>query len=237
MKEKQAQSEYDLAADLFRKGQPRLALQHALRSVELDEQNPAASYLAAWVYLELCRGPVKEDCRLSEAERHARHAVEVKRDYREARNLLGTIFIHQKRYPEAVTLLKELTQDMLYQTPALAWGNLGWAYLESGQLDAAIDALSHSIAAEPLYCVGKYRLGLAYERKKQPNAALDALTAALETDHPDCQRLQHARLARARVLSGLGRKDEAMTELERCVALASATPEGKECRIMAQKSE
>jgi type IV pilus assembly protein PilF len=233
--ERQAEAEYDIARDLWlRRQQPREALDHVLKAIELDDENAEAAHLAALIYLDFCsRGP--SDCRLSEAERHARRAVEVKSDFREAKNTLGVVLIHQRKAAEAVSVLKPLTEDILYQTPENAWGNLGWAYLELGQLDPAVDALKRSIAAQPLFCVGHLRLGLAYERRNEVVPARDAFTQALETQAPGCNALQDAFAGRARVHMKSGELAAARADLERCVELSKKTAAGKECGSMLGK--
>jgi tetratricopeptide (TPR) repeat protein len=227
-----SESEYDVARDLWlRRSKPRDALEHALKAVDLDADNAEAAHLVALLYLDFCsRGP--SDCRLGEAEKHARLAVNARPDFREAKNTLAVVLIHEKRYADAVTLLKPLTEDILYQTPENAWGNLGWAYLELKQLDPAIDALKRSVASQPLFCVGNYRLGLAYERKKELTSALDSFTRALETEAPGCNSLQDALEARARVQMRLGATDAARADLDRCVALSGNTDTGRECSSM-----
>lgn len=233
--ERQAEAEYDIARDLWiRQRKPREALDHALKAVELDDENADAAHLTALIYLDFCsRGP--SDCRLPDAERHARRALEVKPDFREARNTLGVVLIHQRKSAEAVRVLKPLTEDILYQTPENAWGNLGWAYLELGRLEEAVDALRRSIAAQPLFCVGHLRLGLAYERKHEVASARDSFTQALETQAPGCNALQDALAGRARTQMKAGDLAAARTDLERCVELSRKTPVGKECDSMLGK--
>ena len=233
--ERMSESEYDIAKDLWlRRNQPREALSHSLDAIELDPDNADAHHLAALLYLDLCRRS-PDDCRLGEAERHARRAVEAKQDHREAINTLGVVLIHRKKYDAAIAVLKPLTADILYQTPENAWGNLGWAYLEKGSVDLAIDALRRSVAAQPMFCVGNYRLGVAYEQKRQPAQALASLTRALETDHPACRALQEAMFARARVLAKLGEFNDARDDLDRCVAMEKSSPIAKDCASMLQK--
>jgi type IV pilus assembly protein PilF len=233
--ERISESEYDVARDLWiRRNSPREALDHALKAVELDEDNADAAHLVALIYMEFCSRNVDE-CRLPEAEKHARLALKVKPDYREATNTLGVILIHQKRYADAIKVLKPLTEDILYQTPEIAWGNLGWAQLESGATDAAVESLRRSVAAQPLFCVGLYRLGLAYERRREDTAASETLTRALETQAPGCNGLQDAFAARARVELRVGNQDSARSDLQRCVELSGKTITGKECSSMLQK--
>jgi tetratricopeptide (TPR) repeat protein len=232
---RQAETEYDMARDFWlRRGDPRTALEHALKATQLDEENAEAAHLVALLYLDFCSRNTAE-CRLPEAERFARRALEVKGDFREAKNTLAVILIHEHRAEEAAKILVPLTQDILYQTPEDAWGNLGWAYLELGKLEPAVDALRRSIAAQPQFCVGNYRLGVAYERLGELPLAESAYSQALETDAPGCSGLQDAWLGRGRVrLRGANRAD-AQLDLEHCLALSKTTPAGKECSSILAK--
>ena len=227
--ERMSEGEYDIARDAFlRQKNPREALDHALKALELNEDNHEASHLSALIYLAMC-STGKDDCRLEEAEKYARASLRAKGDFREAKNTLGVVLIHAKKYDEAIGVLKPLSEDMLYQTPENAWGNLGWAYLEKGSLDAAIDALSRSVAAQPLFCVGNFRLGAALEKKKQYTEALEAYGRALETEAPACKGLQDAFLGRGRVLVKLGRGADAAADLRKCKELLPTSAAGKEC--------
>src|SRR5450432_36898 len=229
-----SESEYDIARDLWlRRNQPREALAHALKAVDLDDSNSDAAHLVALLYLDFCsRGPA--ECRLREAEKNAALAIKDRPDFREAKNTLAVVLIHEKRYADAIRVLRPLTEDILYQTPENAWGNLGWALLEQGSFDQAIDALKRSVAAQPLFCVGSFRLGLAFEQKQEFTSALESLTRALETEAPGCNSLQDAFAARARVRMKLGDLDSARADLDRCTTLSGKTDVGKECSSMLQ---
>ena len=232
---RQSESEYDIARDLWlRRGQVREALEHALRAVDLDDENAEALHLVALLYLDFCsRSPA--ECRLKEAEKAAQRALKLKPDFREARNTLGVVLIHQRRPRESIAVLKPLSEDILYGTPEKAWGNLGWAYFEAGEIDRAIDALRRSIAAQPLFCVGSFRLGLAYERRAELAPALAAFSRAVETNVPECAQLQDAWWGRARVAERLGQTDSIRADLARCVELSGSTETGKNCRSMLDK--
>ena len=93
--ERQSETEYDLARELLERGDPRGALAHAKKAVELDDENADAQHLAALIYLSFCAYS-PDECRLAEAERHARAALSERKDYREAQNTLGVILIHQQ---------------------------------------------------------------------------------------------------------------------------------------------
>jgi Tfp pilus assembly protein PilF len=227
--EQQSVAEYDIARDLWlQRGQPRPALAHVTTALELDDDNADAHHLASLIYLDFCRLDASS-CRLNDAEAHARKALGLRPDFREARNTLGVVLIHLKRYRESIATLEPLTRDMLYQTPENAWGNMGWAYLELGDAARAADALRRSTAAQPDFCVGHYRLGLAYEKQKQPELALASFTRAIEAGGGRCRGLQEAYAGRARSLEQLSRSAEARDVLDTCVRLDKQTDAGREC--------
>ena len=222
-------AEYDLARDLWlNRGQTREALDHVLTAIELDDDNADAAHLAALIYLDFCRQSA-DACRLEEAEHHARAALAAKPEFREARNTLGVTLIHERRYADAIVVLRPLTEDILYRTPEIAWGNIGWAYLEQGALPEAVDALSRSVAAQPEFCVGHYRLGLAEERLGHAERALASFTRALDAAEGRCQGLQEAYAGRARLLLATHRAAEAERDLQTCVRLDKRTDAGREC--------
>ncbi len=228
-------AEYDLARDAFQHGRLREALAHIEQALALDEDNAEAAYLGALLLLGFCAGDAQSsDCRFDSAEKMARRALEANPEMRDAKNALGVILVHQRRYDEAITVLKPLTEDILYASPEKSWGNLGWAYLLKGSNDEAIDALRRAVAAQPLFCVGQYRLGLAYEKRGELDLAREAFTRAVETDQPECRRLQDAFDARARVAEKRGLVDDARADLERCREIDERTAVGQRCAAQLQ---
>jgi Tfp pilus assembly protein PilF len=223
-------AEYGLANDAFHKGRYREALGHVNTALDHDDENADAAYLGAMVMLMFCANDeASSDCRYDEAERFLRLALEADPDMRDAKNALGVVLVHSERAGEAIEVLAPLAKDILYRSPEKAWGNLGWAYLEADQTDQAIDALKRSVAAQPLFCVGHYRLGLAYEKEGEYAAARQALTRAVTIEEGDCGKLQAAFWARARVLARLSKEAEMREDLEKCQELAASTAIGQQC--------
>jgi Tfp pilus assembly protein PilF len=223
-------AEYDVARDLFSRGQLREALGKVEESLELDDGNAEAAYLGSVIMLAFCaRDAGSSDCRFDAAEAYARKALDANPEMRDAKNTLGVILVHQRRYDEAIAVLKPLAEDIFYGAPQNSWGNLGWAYLEKGQVDLAIDALRRAVAAQPNFCVGHYRLGLAFEKKGELQAAREALSSAVEVERPECQNLQDAWEARARVALRLGASDDARSDFQHCAEIAPSTPIGRRC--------
>jgi type IV pilus assembly protein PilF len=229
--ERQSEAEYDVARDFFQKGQPRAALDHAQKAVALNEDNDKAQYLVAAIHLSFCTGPLGfqgPDCRLPEVEKYARGALKANPEFRDATNLLGQVLINQNRYKEAIAVLEPLTRDPAYVHPYFAWGNLGWAQVLDGQLDAGIASLKNAVT-EPRFCVGYYRLGVAHEKKGELALAETAFTSAVSVPDPQCENLQDAWEARARIRVRLGRPAEARQDYERCRDISDETPTGRSC--------
>lgn len=229
--ERQSDAEYDLARDLFQKGDARPALDHIQKSLTLNEENDRAYYLKAAILLAFCSGPQAfeaPDCRLDEVEKSARSAIKYNTDFRDAKNLLGQVLINQKKYREAIGVLEPLTKDPAYIHPYFAWGNLGWAQVLDGQLDAGIASLKNAVT-EPRFCVGHYRLGIGFEKKGDPGQAEQSFTSAVSVDDPQCTDLQDAWEGRARVRLKLGKVTEARSDYERCVEISKETQTGKIC--------
>jgi tetratricopeptide (TPR) repeat protein len=235
VEEARSVAEQDLAVDAHQHNRLREALDHAQRALKLNPDNVEANHVAAVVLLAFCAlESTSADCRFKDAEAYARKTLELQPEHREAKNTLGVILVHERRMSDAIAVLKPLTEDLVYANPESAWGNLGWAYLEEGAVEEAIDALHRAVAVQPLFCVGNYRLGLAYEKKGDLAQAREALTKAVDTDHPQCKRLQDAYGARARVLVRQGLKDEARADLARCRDMAAQTIMGQKCATTLQ---
>ena len=227
--ERQSEAEYDVARDfLLARHDPRNALAHAQKAIELNDANADAHHIEALIYLYFCAASPLE-CHLPEAEKAARKAVQLRADFREAQNTLGVILIQEKKYDEAVKVLQPLANDMLYQTPWDAWGNLGLAYLENGKVDDAVAALTRSVTVKPRFCVGNYRLGLAFEKKGDLDSARRALSQAVETNRPECQALQDAFEVRGRVYSKSKNCELAKGDWERCRDISPGSPAGVRC--------
>jgi type IV pilus assembly protein PilF len=236
--ERQSEAEYDLARDYFSKGNPRSALDHALKAVQMNEDNSKALYLTSAIYLSFCStdlGFASPDCKIELSEKYARLALKADASFRDARNLLGQVLILAKKYDEAITVLKPLAADPAYASSFLAWGNLGWAQVLHGDLDEGIASLKNSVT-QPRFCVGFYRLGVAYEKKADPAQAEANFSSALAIESPDCQNLQDAWEARGRARLKLGNVNGARGDFEKCRDISDKSPTGKTCVAMLSKN-
>ena len=224
--------ELELAAALQQENNIPGAIGHLRTALELDSENAEAHLLLALIQFMHRNNPVL-------AEEHARQGVALlvaQERYgstlAEARNVLGTILIARGKYDEAVEVLELSAMDDMNTSPHLAWGNLGLAYLEAGRPRDAVEPLETAVQMQPRFCVGYHRLGRAfYELDDLPRAEA-ALVQALEADEScaDNPMLQNAWRLRGEVRARLGHRDEALSDLERCVALNPRSDDGAACQ-------
>ncbi|HEX2678108.1 MAG TPA: tetratricopeptide repeat protein, partial [Polyangiales bacterium] len=171
-----------------------------------------------------------------EAEAHFRKVIEIQNGEHkvaedlsaDAHNGLGVLFIHQGRPQAALEDLNAACGDLFNRDAYMAWGNLGWAYLEMQNYPKAIDALARAVRLRRDFCVGHYRLGKAYVATKDFAKADQAATAAIESD-PRCGTFQDAWLLRGEARMNLGNRDDARADFERCVELQPKSDAGSAC--------
>lgn len=242
--ERQAEAEYDVARDLLHKGDLRTALEHSKKANDLDPDNVPALYCTATIYLSFCTSirstsispstTVSSDCKLDQAEKYARAALEKDARFRDARNALGTVLILEGKNQEAVGILKPLVNDPGYESIHYAWANLGWAQVRSGAVDDGISSLKNATTA-PKFCIAYYRLGVAYAKKGDLTSAESNLTSAIQVESPECQALQEAWLERGLVRMKQGKSSEGCADLGRCRELDADSEVGKQCVDMLKK--
>lgn len=202
------------------------AIRHLSRSIEANPDNDNAQYLLGTI--RLGRGE------LDLAEPHLRKAVELRGKDRpasraEALNSLGVLLIHTERYDEAIAALTESAEEVLNREPWLAMGNLGWAYIERGDYDEAIEVLRRALFDQPLFCVGMYRLGQAYYHKGEYESAEAQLKSAIGIEEAGCDRIQEAHHLLGMTYLRLGREEEAIDAFERCQEIDPTSELGVGC--------
>jgi type IV pilus assembly protein PilF len=228
---RQSSVEYDQARELFYQGKTHEALDHVKKALAYDEKSAPALYFASVLELSFCvnaLGVKSPDCNLVDSEKYARLALEANPGLFDARNTLGAILILEKKFAEAIAVLEPLTKESSYEAGYLAWANLGWAQVLGGNVDEGIASLANSVGT-PKFCVGQYRLGIAYEKKGDLEKSESFLTHAVTVESRDCQNLQDAWEARARVRVKLGKVADARSDFEKCRDISAGSPAGKTC--------
>ena len=141
-----ARISYDLGVTAFDRGDNREALRGLLSAVRQDPTLADAHNALGLLY----HGMGHE----ADALAHYEEAVRLRPKFSECYNNMGVLLLDMGRYDEAIASFKVALEDILYTTPTLAEGNLGWAYYRKGEVALAKERIGSSIAADPQFCRG-----------------------------------------------------------------------------------
>jgi len=141
-----ARIHHDIAINSLDRGDMRGALREMLIAADLDPQNPQVQQALGLVFHAMGHS--------DEALVHYQKALELKPAYSEAHNNFGILLIDLGRYDEAIEHFKKALADILYQTPSLAEGNMGWAWYKKGDVDKARLHLRNAVAQNARFCRG-----------------------------------------------------------------------------------
>jgi type IV pilus assembly protein PilF len=147
---------FNLGVQAQQDGRIPEALSEYQRAIELDPDNADARN-AMGILLHVSYH------RPADAIEHYQKALEVRPNFSEAKTNLANVYLSQARYDEAIKLYEAALNDMLYPTPFIAQGNLGWALYKKGQTERALQNIKASVTTNPGFCMGYKNLGVIYE--------------------------------------------------------------------------
>jgi type IV pilus biogenesis/stability protein PilW len=141
-----ARTRHDIGVTYLSQGALRDALRELLGAVEADPELADAHNALGLVYHALGRH--------KEALDHYDKAVLYNPEFSEAHNNRGALLLALERYDGAIASFKKALGNILYATPSLAEGNLGWAYFKKGEVETGITHLRNAVAMNPKFCRG-----------------------------------------------------------------------------------
>jgi type IV pilus biogenesis/stability protein PilW len=153
------------------------ALGELLKAEKLNPDDPILHNDLGLVYM------AKEKVGLAVV--HFEKAVQLKPDYSLAKNNLGSAYLVQQAWDKAITVLEEVTGDMLYATPHFPLANLGWAYYNKQDYDKARQYLKEALELQPEFFVAQLNLGRTYLATGQLHAALSMFESAARLNPKD----------------------------------------------------
>jgi type IV pilus assembly protein PilF len=154
-----ARISYDMGINAFNRGDSREALRALLVSSREDPYLPDAHQALGLVYHGMGK--------LEAARAEYAEALRLRPKFSEASNNLGILLIDMGQYDAAIAAFKVALSDILYATPTLAEGNMGWAYYQKGDVSAAVEHIGNAVASDPQFCRGYewlMRIALAEDR-------------------------------------------------------------------------
>jgi len=208
----------DMGISQVRQGNLRGGLENLLKAIELDPKNPDLNHELALVYRDL------EEYDLS--LRHFKKALSLRPKFPDAQNNLGTLYLLMKQWDLAIESFQSAIDNILYQTPELAYNNMGLAYYHKGLYEKAIECYQKALAASPGYSVCHANLGLVYETLKRDEDAIDSYNKAIKYGPGNLS--PYLRLGR--LYYRLGKTSDASTMLKKFLSVAEEGPDKEEAQ-------
>ncbi len=146
------------------------------------------------------------------AEKRAKIALSLKPDLGSAKILRGGIYLQTGRYPDAVSMLKEIAASN--RKDPLAWYSLALAYRKSGDAAMAISSLSTALQARPDDEIA---------RLAQEATAVDSLPM----DDAQRKKMASFHLAQGRLLEEKSFLEKALAEYRRALILDATSKDGR----------
>jgi type IV pilus assembly protein PilF len=121
-----------------------------------------------------------------------KRAIELKPDYSEAHNYIGTIYLNAGQLDMAIASFNQALANIVYDTPANALYNMGWAYYKKGDYAMAMSKYHEALQREHntvLMPIIAKNMGLASLALGQVDEAMRHLRKAIAVvpNYPEAQ--------------------------------------------------
>src|SRR5258708_21545968 len=146
---------HDLGVQAIQSGNVQGALHEFQIALEMDP-NLAEAHYAIGTLLHLSFG------RREQAIEHFNKALAIRPNYSEAKANLANVYLDLGQYDRAIALYREALNDVLYPTPYIAQGNLGWALYKKGDTRGALENIRGALISNPKFCQGYRNLGIIH---------------------------------------------------------------------------
>lgn len=203
----QAINHYQLAQSYFGQRSYRLAEQEIRKAMTLEPHEPRYFELLALIH--------QAQGRLQLADEAYRRALQEPGVSSSVLANYGTLLLKRGQVDDAIVLIRRALSDPNYTRQALAYTNLGLAYLKKGDLRQAAAQLLSALEYHPHLPEAHHNLGLVYMRLGEYEQAIQEFREAIRARPSYVEA--HASLGNA--LLKTGRIEEARLAFERVVAL------------------
>ncbi|GHG92046.1 social motility TPR repeat lipoprotein Tgl [Comamonas sp. JC664] len=221
-----AEIHYDLALQAQQAGELQDAMRELQKSLKNDPDYPDSNNAMGLLLHLAFRRP-------DEAVKHYERALKVRPDFSEARTNLANVHLDQGRFDTAIQLYEAVLNDMLYPTPFIAQGNLGWAFYKKGETDRAVESIKAAVTTNPQFCLGYKNLGIIYDETGRTADACRQYTLYRE----NCPDVADASMREGVCQAKQGQVDAAKAAFAACESKAKAGEQvlKDDCRRLLEK--
>lgn len=207
-----------LAEAFMAEGQYRQALKEFQKSQALDEGSAEVHFDLGTVYLCLSQ-PAK-------AVEEFRRAIQLKPDYTIAKNSLGAALMAAGRNDEAIPVLEELCENLIYATPQFPLLNLGFIHYTKKNYDKAISYYKRAVEAAPDFAQAWRGLGRVYFDTGRMTEACEAYEKAVKA----APFFARAFLEMGDAMEASGRAEDAVSAWKRAAEIEPDSDLAKEAK-------
>jgi len=147
------------------------ALKSAHQAEECKPDDPELYYVIGLIYF-------KRD-KTYESIDAFRKSLDIDPSYTRSMMALGAVYLSLQRYDEAVEQFERAADDDFFERPWEAYNNLGWTYMQKGNLAMAEVNLERALKQNPNYCPAYTNLGELHARKDRTREAIQSYRKAI----------------------------------------------------------
>ena len=110
-------------------------------------------------------------------------SISLKEDYSEAHNYLGTLYSDMELWDQAIAEFDRALANPIYDTPAMALYNAGWAYYSKKDYKTALIKYSEALVREPMTDLRpriEKNIGLVYYSQNNISEAIERFKKSVE---------------------------------------------------------
>lgn len=117
------------------------AIKELMEAEKYSPQNPKVHYFLgiSYQYKDM------KDMAMEEFKK----AIALDENYSEAHNYLGVLYMDKELWDEAIESFQKALRNYLYDTPAVAFYNMGWAYYSKNDYQSALNKYQEALRKEP----------------------------------------------------------------------------------------
>lgn len=163
-----------IGEEYYGAGKYSASLKSLLEAYETIPDDPYLNNSLGLVYL------AKEKYDL--AESHFKKALDLKKNYLDAKNNLGAAYLKQEKWLLAIECFEEVSKSLVYAYPEMPLSNIGWAYFHQKKYEKSKAYFNKSLEIKPDFLISIHGLASIYIETGFHLKAIDFLLQELKRD-------------------------------------------------------